>query len=492
MSSALGHIQHFVVLMFENRSFDHLLGYTALKNPQIDGLATTRSNRQDPANPNSPVVTATRATAYAMPFDPSHEFADVAGQLHAPGTPADPITMGGFVFSALQVANSFADAARVMEGFQEDQIPVLSALARDFAVCNGWFSSLPGPTWPNRMFIHAATSGGLTDSPGTAQILQGFQFPNGTIYERLGAAGLDWRIYHDGLPQAAGVDWLRPHYINPVTARFRGMDEFAADVAGGDLPAYTFIEPRYDTGSSYQNGNSMHPMNDIRQGEALLKSVYEALRNSPLWPATLLVITFDEHGGFHDHVPPPAAVATGDDDRYRTAGRDFDFTRLGVRVPALVISAYTRPGTVISPQGAASPTVFDHTSVLRTAEQRFGLAPLSRRDAAANSLEVALNLDEPRSDAPTGLPEPLTDAGALLRLTPTAPPAIPPQAPLSANQQSLVDLALKCDLDMAAPTAHDALKSEHAAVRTQGEAARYLARHDRAVAARRRQAGARR
>ena len=483
MSGALGSIQHFVVLMFENRSFDHLLGYAALDNPQIDGLATARSNRQDPSNPNTPEVATTRAAAYAMPYDPNHEFADVAKQLYAPGTAADPITMGGFVVSAMEIAASFADGARVMEGFQADQIPVLTAFARSFAVCNAWHSSLPGPTWPNRFFVHAATSGGLSGSPGTAEILRGFAFPNGTIYERLQSAGLDWRIYHDGLPQSVGLDWLRPHYLNPFGSRFCDMGDFAADVADGDLPAYTFIEPCYDTGSNYRNGNSMHPMNDIRQGEALLKAVYETLRNSALWPATMLIVTFDEHGGFFDHVPPPAAAATGDDSRYAGAGQPFVFDRLGVRVPGLVASAYTAPGTVISPLGAAHPVVFDHTSILRTVEQRFGLAPLTGRDAAANSLEAALNLDVPRTDAPARLPDPVSDIAALALRTPATPPKVPPRAPLSANQKSLIDLALKCSLDLTAPAFHEGLMKEHAAVRTQGQAARYLARHDRVMAA---------
>ncbi len=486
MSSALARIQHFVVLMFENRSFDHLLGYAALDNPQIDGLAAARSNLQDPSDPNSPVVTTTRATAYAMPYDPNHEFADVAKQLYAPGTAAGPVTMGGFVASAMETAGSFADGARVMEGFQADQVPVLSAFARAFAVTNAWHSSLPGPTWPNRFFVHAATSGGLSGSPGTADILRGFAFPNGTIYERLEAAGLDWRIYHDGLPQSAGVDWLRPQYLNPFATRFRAMAGFAADVAGGDLPPYTFIEPRYDTGNGYQNGNSMHPMNDIRRGESLLKSVYESLRNSALWPSTMLIVTFDEHGGFYDHVPPPAAAATGDDTRYAAAGQAFAFDRLGVRVPGIVASAYTPAGTVIAPVGAAGPTILDHTSILRTVEQRFGLAPLTRRDAAASSLEAALPLDQPRDDAPAQLPDPVPDAAALALRTPATPPKIPARAPLSANQQSLVDLALKCNLDLTAPTFHEGLMKEHATVRTQGQAARYLARHDRIIAAHRR------
>jgi hypothetical protein len=136
--------------------------------------------------------------------------------------------------------------------------------------------------------------------------------------------------------------------------------------------------------------------------------------------------------------------------------------------------------------------ICDHTSILRTVEQRFGLAPLTRRDAAAGSLEVALDLDQPRLDAPSRLPDPLTDAGAFARLTPSAPPNIPPEAPLSANQKSLVDLALKCNLDMASPAFRDGLVREHAAVRTQGEAARFLAQHERVIAAHRRRSESRR
>ncbi len=480
--NVLQNIQHFVVLMFENRSFDHLLGYELLNNPDIDGLLGTPSNFQDPADPNSTVVPATRATAYGMPFDPGHEFPDIALQLYAPGHAGDPLTMGGFVFSAMGAGNSFADASRVMEAFQADQIPALTALARQFAVVNSWHASLPGPTWPNRFFLHAATSGGLTDSPSTAQILQGFDFPKGTLYERLEGAAKQWRIYHDGLPQSAGVDWLRPHYILPVKRQFRDMTEFQADVAGGDLPEYTLIEPRYDTGHSYLNGNSMHPMNDIRAGEGVIKSVYEALRQSPLWASTMLIVTFDEHGGFFDHVPPPAGQPTGDDLRYRNPKDGFDFDRLGVRVPAIVVSAYTQAGSVIGQQGG---TVYDHTSVLKTVEQRFGLAPLTQRDAAASTLEAALNLPVPRTDAPLTLPAPLTDTEALAINTAAGQPQIAPNAPLSDNQQSLVDLALKCNLDLANPALHDTLIAEHAAVQTQSDAEQYLMRHDSLIDAHR-------
>ncbi len=479
--NVLQNIAHFVVLMFENRSFDHLLGYEALNDPAIEGLAAARANQQDPSNPHSVSVPVSRATAYAMPFDPPHEFDDVTLQLHAPGAAGAPVTMGGFVFSAMQTAGSFADAVRVMEAFQADQLPVLTTLAREFAVLDHWHASVPGPTWPNRFFVHAATSGGLIDSPSTAQILAGFSFKNGTIYDRLSAAGKRWRFYHDGLPQAVGIDSLRRYYVRLFPTEFRDMDDFAADLATGDLPDYTFIEPRYDTGNMYQSGNSMHPMNDLRNGEALLKSVYEAVRSSPLWPSVMLIVTFDEHGGFYDHVPPPGAVATGDDAAYNRASGGFGFTQLGVRVPSLVVSAYTRRGTVVD--GGASG--FDHTSVLNTVETRFGLAPLTARDAAAATLEAALNLANPRADALVTLPSPASDDAAQAGGTSPAPPPIPSGAPLSDNQQSLVDLALKCNLDLANPNLHSALLAEHAQVRTQGTAAEYLARHDDLVAAHR-------
>jgi phospholipase C len=479
----LGRIERFVVLMFENRSFDHLLGYENQTNPQIDGIRAGLVNYQVPGDPSTTPAAVGPATSFGMPYDPPHEFADVTKQLYAPGARGDALTMGGFAAAALGPAGSFPAAARVMEAFDHRQIPVFTALAREFAVFNYWYSSLPGPTWPNRFFVHAATSGGLADSPSTAQILTGFDFPKGTIYERLEAAKRRWRVYHDGLPQAAGVDWLRKYYISPFTDTFRDMDDFHTDAAAGDLPDYTFIEPCYDTGNNYLAGNSMHPMNDIRKGESLLKSVYETIRNSPRWDSTLLIVTFDEHGGFYDHVAPPAAVPSGDDQRYRNPLDAFKFDQLGVRVPALLVSAYTQAGSVI---GQEPSVAFDHTSILRTVAARFGLPSLTERDAAANSLQVALNVAQPRMDAPTTLPSPLTDAEAQALGTPAVTHVVPPDARLSDNQQSLVDLALRCNLDMAHPNLHPELVAEHATVRTQADAADYLDRHEAVVETQRR------
>jgi phospholipase C len=426
MSSGLQQIQRFVVLMLENRSFDHLVGYMKTVNPAVEGLTgNERSNYPDPNTQLQSPVPVSPMAGTTMPFDPNHEFCDVQSQLYGPvpnqtcsnplgkccsNPPRNPAAMNGFLASGIAAAKSqygIGTGSEVMQCFAYKQVPFITSLAQEFALFNFWHSSLPGPTWPNRFFMHAATSGGLTDSPGTDQIVQGFSFQGGTIYGALANAGKDWRIYHDGLPQTAGIDTLRQAYVDPFTTHFREMKYFAQDVAAGVLPEYTFIEPNYDSGDDYENGNSMHPLNDISKGDLLVKQVYETLRGSQLyWPETMLIVTFDEHGGFYDHVPPPPASPTGDDSNYLNPNHPFGFDLYGVRVPAMVVSAYTQKGTVIGQDRSDPSTRFDHTSILATVEKRFGLRPMTNRDLKANTLEAALNLDQPRSDAPAILQPP--------------------------------------------------------------------------------------
>lgn len=424
MTANFQKIQRFVVLMLENRSFDHLLGYLKTINPGVHGLVDGEySNYPDPLTRLQPPVPVSATAGFVMPFDPPHEFCDVQEQLYGPdpteklcsNPPVNPAPMNGFLYCGNHAANdpkskAASEGYRVMECFAPGQVPHISTLAQEFALFNFWHSGLPGPTWPNRFFVHAATSGGLTDSPDTPEIVRGYSFKNGTIYEALSSAGKDWRIYHDGLPQTAGIDSLRFAYIDPFTRHFREMKFFTQDVQDGALPEYTFIEPQYDVGGNYVNGNSMHPLNDIRQGDELVKMVYETLRNSNYWQDTMLIITFDEHGGFYDHVPPPAAVPTGDDSTYANQANPFAFNLYGLRVPAIVISAFTQKGTLIGNDPQDETTIFDHTSILATLEKRFGLQPLTARDQAANTLDIALNLDAPRGDAPTVLPAPVPAA----------------------------------------------------------------------------------
>jgi phospholipase C len=202
----------------------------------------------------------------------------------------------------------------------------------------------------------------------------------------------------------------------------------------------------------------------------------------------MLVIVFDEHGGFYDHVSPPATAPTGDDTRY--ASNKFAFDHLGVRVPAIVISAYTQQGTVIGNDAGGSPIVFDHTSVLATVERRFGLLPLTKRDAAARTLEMAINLKDPRissADAPITLPEPAKDTFLknLKSLFAKAPAPASDDAPLSTNQKSFLALALACDLQISDASKHEAMKKRHEAIGSQKEAARYMQEVDDKIHARR-------
>lgn len=481
-------IEHIVVLMLENRSFDHLVGFMRANNPNIVGLTGDETNNPDPNNTLSP-QTVCKATSFTMTFDPGHEFMDVQLQLYGPknplssassptpNSPTNLAPMNGFLCSAIYNAQQQKvdgkDALRIMECFQPSQVTVLSALIQEFTLFNFWHSSLPGPTWPNRFFVHAATSGGLTDSPDDERIIAGFSFPNGTIYDRLTDANKKWRIYHDDLPQTAGIDSLRLEFLNPFTKNFRKMDDFTVDVNSGDLPEYTFIEPTYNSGSNYVNGNSMHPLNDIRNGERIIKQVYESLRNSTLWDKVMLVVTFDEHGGFYDHVSPPAAVPTGDDTRYTNPEHPFTFDRLGVRVPAVVVSAYTQKGAVIGTDTNNATTRFDHTSILATVCELFGLRALTKRDANANTLDIALNLDTARltpAEAITTLPDPTPDS--LMELHVTAP--VERSLPLSLNQKNQLALAHACNMQISDSSQHQALSARVKGITLQKDAANYI------------------
>jgi phospholipase C len=494
-------IKRFVVLMLENRSFDHLFGYLKAGNAGVVGLIGDESNQKNPNSPTDPAIKVGRATSFVMRFDPGHEFYDVQIQLYGPlkdtdpslppvaNPPSQPAAMTGFIASATQAVDYSGDENLIMECFQPDQLPVLTTLASEFALFNFWYSSLPGPTWPNRFFVHAATSGGLSDSPTTNQILAGFTFENGTIYNKLDKADKTWCIYHDGLPQTAGISSLRGEYLDPFTEKFQDIDDFFEDVQSGELCDYTFIEPRYDTGNNYLDGNSMHPLNNIRKGEDLVKRVYEALRNSKYWTDTMFIITFDEHGGFYDHQPPPAAVSTGDDSRYANIAYAFLFNQLGVRVPAIVISAYTAKGTVIGSAASDPSTVFDHSSILATVEKLFGLTPLTKRDAAANTLEVALDLKTPRlspTEALTSLPDIASDAAVAGATDPNVIFAANPQAPLSTNQNTMAALALACEMRITDDTSyHPALVSNYQKIVEQKDAADYIQKVENQIALRR-------
>jgi len=424
-------IEHLFVLQLENRSFDHIFGFSAiytgvdpsgqptLFNEGFHPQATT--NNVNPRDNNSvPTYSPADYFLKGIDLDPAHDFkptltalcGDNAGQ-YDPGNGAYPsIDNSGFVLNYSQTTsngNEVQDPTRVMQCFDRVQLPTLNQLAREFAVCDQWFSSMPGPTEPNRLFTFAASSGGLDDSPtleglqlAVATGFDGYEFENGNIFDLVDANCLSWRIFAGDTFPFSFI--LKGMNVYRQLGHIRGFDAFASEISEPDFEdRFVFIEPKYGehnfdiTGpGDFSCGNSMHPLDDVTRGEQLIKTVYESIRNSPNWEKSMLIITFDEHGGFYDHVQPGPAVPPGDIQTAAYNQNGFRFDQLGVRVPTLVISPYT-------PAGVIDHTLYDHTSILATAERLLGMDNLTDRDKAANDVLHLLSLTVPRTDAPVTL-----------------------------------------------------------------------------------------
>jgi len=420
-------IDRIFVLILENRSFDHMFAFSGLTGVGIDGQPTS-IDAAGPADTNiaDGVTVSVNAPAdFALKDvdkDPPHEFNDTLATLCGVGTPDydpavgyPPIDNSGF--AQYYVDKGGASAQRAMSCFEPRQLPILTTLAEEFAVCDAWFSSMPGPTWPNRFFAMAASSGGLDDSPSTVDIVSsvtvdGYRFYNGTIFDKLDDKCIEWKVVEgDEFPVAFALNGMN---LNALQGWFQDFDDFVTAVDRLDyLPRFVFIEPQYGESTfgitgpgDYTCGNSMHPLDDVTRGERLIKRTYEAIRNSPYWSKSILIVTFDEHGGFYDHVPPPQATPPGDVPVDSYDHHAFTFDQLGVRVPTLVISPYVRRGVI-------DHTTYDHTSILATVERLFGMGSLTARDGGAADLLHLLSLETPRSDAPTTLPEPATNPDPL-------------------------------------------------------------------------------
>jgi phospholipase C len=412
-------IKRVFVLMLENRSYDHMLGFAGLSGSDArtgaprdadDLRAGTFTN----PSVNGPVSVAPGADfkLSAADMDPPHEFLQVVEQLAGDGVAYAPpgyptLNNQGFVSSYEKLGG--AAPAKAMAGYTPAQLPVLNTLAREFAVCDRWFSSMPGPTWPNRFFAHCATAGGLDHSPSGVQsaiasLIDGFRFWNGSIFDKFEDACLPWQVVEgDELPVTFALSGMSDYAL---AGHFTDFEDFPAQVARADYAhRYTFIEPNYGnilpgTPGDFTCGNSQHPLDDVTRGEKLIKDVYEAIRSSPHWNESVLIVTWDEHGGFYDHVQPPAAVAPGDpasDPSNQQHG--FGFTQLGVRVPAVVISPWIAKGVIDN-------TTYDHSSIPATLERLFGFRSMTARDSAANDLLHLFTQRVARGDAPMTLPEP--------------------------------------------------------------------------------------
>jgi phospholipase C len=400
MANQLPAIKHIVQLMLENRSFDQMLGFLyfptnrSTSNQPFEGLTGNESNPDDTGREVKVFkIDHTSAHPYLMPgADPGEGFQSTNYQLFSTDVPAAGATPTnrGFVINfkaaiASDLAKHYKDTlagtlpSEIMAMYSPEMLPIMSGLAKGFAVCDHWFASVPTMTMPNRAFANAGTSQGHLDNS-----VKSFTVPS--IFGRLSQKNIDWAIYGYNNAPLTRLDF--PDTQSAAETHFGHFRDFQARAAAGTLPAYTFLEPSWGAG-----GNSQHPNYDVSLGEQLIRDTYNALRTGPGWNDTLLIITYDEHGGNYDHVPPPSGAVKPDN----TSGEfGFDFSRFGVRVPALMVSPRIAPGTVFR----AKRGTIDHTSVLKTIELRWGLTALTARDKAAPDLGDVLTLATPRTDDP--------------------------------------------------------------------------------------------
>ncbi|PSR89451.1 Non-specific phospholipase [Actinidia chinensis var. chinensis] len=391
-------IKTIVVLVLENRSFDHMIGWMKDSiNPQINGVTGQECNPVS-TKTQDPTSICFKDDAEFVDPDPGHSFEDVVQQVF--GSNQFP-SMTGFVEQALSLSQNLSET--VMKGFKPQNVPIYAELVKNFAVFDRWFSSIPGPTQPNRLFVYSATSHGST-SHVKKQLAKGY--PQKTIFDSLHDDGFSFGIYFQNIPTTFFYRNLRRlKYI----FKFHQFDlKFKRDARDGKLPNLTVIEPRYFDLKGIP-ANDDHPSHDVANGQKLVKEVYEALRASPQWNETLLVITYDEHGGFYDHVQTPFENVPSPDGNTGPAPYFFRFDRLGVRVPTIMVSPWIKKGTVISkPKGPASNSEYEHSSIPATIKKLFNLSSnyLTHRDAWAGTFEqVVGELTSPRTDCLEVLPD---------------------------------------------------------------------------------------
>jgi len=391
-SEGPGTIDHIVVVMMENRSFDHFLGALKLVEGRadVDGLEATMSNTGQDGTVYTPYPSGVDCV-----YDPPHGWSSSRGQF-ADGTNS------GFVTEYEQ--DRAPVPGEVMGYMSRDDLPVTWALADAYAVCDQYFCSVMGPTWPNRFYGHAGSSDGRQSNTLTENL--GVTLP--TVWQKLDEIGVSWKYYYSDIPFLV----LIPGHSLVENGGF--VEEFVEDCAAGTLPAVSWLDPAFGL-------NDDHPPHHVGMGQEFLSIVYQALATSPLWERCLLVITYDEHGGFYDHVPPPKV----EDD---LAAQGFD--QLGFRVPTLVVGPYARQATVSD--------VFDHTSWLKYVCERFGIDPWNVRIATANSIGACLDAERlaaGEARPPAAVPvfdfpeETLDDACIGGGFGPTAPPDDPSGQP---------------------------------------------------------------
>jgi phospholipase C len=370
-------IKHVVLLMMENHSFDQMIGCLQGEYPNLEGIDINSPAPRFNLDLSGKKVYQVPMDEQQVPKDPKHENRFVLGQIANANA--------GFVtdFEENVPSTTEQDRQFIMGYYVEGRLPALHQLGVNFTVCDNWFSSLPGPTWPNRFFALSGTSSGRVLMPEGLPHLRPeevFVQDQITIFDRLNEAGVPWRIYYYDFPSSLLLNRQRlPQNLagySPIQNFFEKdlLDE-------NNFPSFVFIEPKYFGADQ----NDDHPPHNIFKAEKLIADVYNAIRSrAEIWESTLLVVVYDEHGGFYDHVEPPPAIPP-DDHR-----EEWTFDRLGVRVPAILVSPYV--GATVE------KTTFDHTSVLKYLGEKWKLGDLGKRTAAANSIGIALNQDKPRDN----------------------------------------------------------------------------------------------
>jgi len=407
----LEQIEHIVVVMLENHSFDHMLGYLSLPaelggrgRDDVDGLSGPEVNFNPHAGTPYPIHHLEQTRFDGEAEDPNHSGEAVDEQLANGGQ--------GFVENFARYSEAKAnqlgvpapDPGLVMGYYDGDDLPVYDHLAAEYCVVDRWFSSVPGATWPNRLYSLAGRAAGSRDD--VSPPIYGLP----TFIRYLDEASVDWRWYSfdPATLRAADPEYRLSHHdrFGYVDARKLSIEEevigkltekesLLDDIAAGNLAQVSWIDPHFkDLSVLGPDSNDDHPPADVLAGQDLILTIYHALSSNPTtWPKTVLVIVYDEHGGFYDHVAPPAAT----DDHP-------DFRRLGVRVPALIVSPLVDAGST-STKLLGEDVHFDHTSIMRTIFTRFcqsdGQIPaMSARAAAANHLGHLLRDGGPRTEVP--------------------------------------------------------------------------------------------
>ncbi len=379
---------HIVVVMMENHSFDNLLGALARAGQSAaDGLTFDGTGAATNSNPGA---TGTPPRVTAFPFPSSAQGAEVSQTWNATHEQIDGGRMDGFVRSV--------GSTQPMGYYPPAVLPFAYSLASTFTLANRWFCSAPCQTVPNRRFLLAGTAYGAI-ATDLATLFDGSP-PNGTICDRLDAHGISWHNYFTDLPATVVI----PSIIERHLPHLRQASCFFEDCASGKLPAVSFVDPEagllslagqlleklplLETIGAHlaTHGGSQEDPQDMKYGEAWAHRVVQAVLDSPLWPRTLLIYTYDEHGGYYDHVPPPAAIAP-DAIAPKLSSSDVPggYDIYGVRVPAVVVSPYSKPNAV-------TDVVHDHTSVLATIEAKWNLPALTYRDANAATVLDFLDL----------------------------------------------------------------------------------------------------